>query len=211
MVVKCQASINQRYVMFNNSELIENEWPYKWEHSPITYRLNNLTPDIEKRQHQERAVTVAFRAWQLYLNIKFKRVYDSFEKVDINISFQPLDKFDNRKGVLAHAVYPGQGELSGDIEINDNWNWVSHSKLMNLSSPPLVPVLIHEIGHSIGLKHDTRTNQAMMYPSFDLGKPKNNLHENDIFRGQSKYGKRNIKQRFIDYFRKRDNEDWDFV
>ncbi|UVF62299.1 matrixin family metalloprotease [Nitrososphaeria virus YSH_462411] len=209
-MLRCQASINKNYLMFNNSELIENEWPHKWEHSPVTYRLNNLTNDIEKREHQIRAVTAAFRAWQLHINLKFKRVYDSFEKVDINISFQPLDKFDNRKGVLAHAYYPGQGELSGDIEINDEWNWVTHTELMNLSSPPLIPVLIHEIGHSLGLKHDTSTALAMMYPSFDLGKPKNKLHTNDITRMQSRYGKRTMKQRFIDYFYKRNAEGYDF-
>jgi len=212
MVVRCQASINGKYVLFNQSDVImEDEWPHKWEHSPVTYRLNNLTPDIEKREHQIRAVTVAFRAWQLHIkDIKFKRVYDSFQKVDINISFEPLDKFDGRKGVLAHAVYPGQGEASGDIEINDDWNWVTHSKLMNLSSPPLVPVLIHEIGHSLGLKHDTRTMESMMYPSFNLGKPKDRLHENDIERIQFKYNKRNIKQRLLDYFNKRREEGWDF-
>lgn len=211
MVVRCQVSLNGRYVMFNNSELIENEWPYKWEHSPVTYRLNNLTNDIAKKEQQIRAVTVAFRTWQLHTNIRFKRVYDSFSKVDINISFQPLASFDNRKGVLAHAAYPGQGEASGDIEINDEWNWVTHSKLMNLASPPLVPVLIHEIGHSLGLKHDTRTMQSMMYPSFDLGKPKDHLHEYDIERIQSYYGKRSISQRLLDYFNKRNSEGFDFV
>lgn len=196
--------------MFNNSELLENEWPYSWNHSPVTYRLNNKTLDISKRQHQERAVTVAFRTWQLHTNLKFKRVYDSFEKVDINISFQPLSSFDNRKGVLAHAAYPGQGEASGDIEINDEWNWTLDSRDMTLSRPPLVPVLVHEIGHSIGLKHDTRTMDSIMYPSFDLGKVKNKLHEYDISRAQSRYGKRSLSQRILSYFDKRTDEGFDF-
>lgn len=120
----------------------------------------------------------------------------------------PLSEFDGRKGVLAHAYYPGQGEISGDIKINDEWNWVPATKWQTLSRPPLTSVLIHEIGHSLGLKHDTSTMDAIMYPSFDLGKPKNTLHKNDIERIQGLrdfvgYGKRTISQRFIDYFIKR--------
>lgn len=212
MVVKCQAQIGITKVSFHNSDIIrDDEWPHKWEQPIITYRLNNYTKDIKKRKLQERAVTVAFRTWQLRVkDIKFKRIYDSFEKPDINIDFRPLSSFDNRKGVLAHAVYPGQGEASGDIEINDEWNWTAYSKGMALSTPPLVPVLIHEIGHSLGLKHDTTDMKSIMYPSFDLGRVKNDLHKNDIHRIQLKYGKRGLSQRLLDYFDRRLDMGYDF-
>ena len=222
MFVKCQVSVNG-FRGFAGAEvdgtqpaMIEDEWKYRWASGNLTYRLNNLSPDIEKKEWQIRAVTVAFRAWQLRINdLKFVREYDINKHVDINISFQPLSKFDNRKGVLAHAYFPGQGEISGDIEINDEWNWVPSAKWQTLSKPPLVAVLIHEIGHSLGLKHDTSTMDAIMYPSFDLGKPKNKLHQNDIERIQGKrgfigYGERKLSQRLLDYFDKRRLEGLDF-
>jgi len=181
--------------------LLQDEWPHNWPNGIITYRLNNLSLDIEKKEWQIRAVTVAFRAWQLHINnIKFKRERDITKHVDMNISFQPLAKFDNKKGVLAHAYFPGQGELSGDIELNDEWNWVPGVKWSKMMTPPLVPILIHEIGHGLGLRHDTRSMESIMYPSFDLGKKKNTLNEDDIFRIQTRYGKRNLPQRIIDYF-----------
>lgn len=217
MAVFCELAMNgmrgqiQSSIKDSTTALIVNEWKHNWNQPVITYRLNNYTSDWEKKKHQETALTVAFRTWQLKVkNIKFKRVYDPTKRVDINVSFQPLEKFDNKKGVLAHAYFPGQGELSGDIEINDEWNWVPHAKWQKLSNPPLLSILIHEIGHSLGLIHDTSTMKSMMYPSFDLGKPKHHLHQNDIDRIQERYGKREISKRIIDYFMGRDSKGIDF-
>lgn len=193
-----------------DAEQIIDEWPHSWPKGTVTYRLNNLSPDIENRKHQIRAVTVAFRVWQLRIkDLKLKRVYDSFTNVDINISFEPLSHF-RSKGVLAHAIFPGQGEPSGDIEINDEWHWVAATKWQTISKPPLTSVLIHEIGHSLGLRHDTSTTDSIMYPSFSLGTPKNKLHKNDIERIQSRYGKRRLSQRIIDYFIKRRTQGYDY-
>ena len=187
-----------------------DEWKHKWETPIITYRLNNYTGDWKKQKDQTTAVTVAFRAWQLRVkDIRFKRIYAKNVPVDINISFKPLENF-RTEGVLAHAYYPGQGDVSGDIEINDHWNWVPHANWQNLARPPLLAILMHEIGHSLGLKHDTRTQESIMYPSFNLGRSKNALHENDIKRIQAKYGKRNLIQQITDYFRGRRARGEDF-
>jgi hypothetical protein len=222
MAVYCELSMNglrgqiqgSTLGVQENSQIID-EWGHRWESGVVTYRLNNLSTDIEKADHQVRAVTVAFRTWQLRISdIRFKRERDPNKHVDINISFQPLSKF-RSKGVLAHAWFPGQGEISGDIEINDEWDWVPHARWQSLAKPPLVAILIHEIGHSLGLRHDTSTMDSMMYPSFDLGKPKNLLHKNDIERIQGKrgfigYGERKLSQRIIDYFRWRMSVGSDF-
>ena len=190
---------------------IIDEWPHNWPNGTLTYRLNNLSPDIEKAEWQVRAVTVAFRVWQLRIkDLKFKRERDPNKRVDMNISFQPLSAFGGRKGVLAHAWYPGQGEISGDVEINDEWDWVPAVKWSSMGKPPLVPILIHEIGHGLGLKHDTSSMESIMYPSFDLGKKKNKLNSNDIERIQSRYGKRGLSQRLIDYFIRRRTQGYDY-
>ena len=188
-----------------------DEWPYSWPDGEISYRLNNFTNDIKKESHQIRAVTIALRAWRLHIGrIRFRRERNPYVEVDFDVSFEDLAHFDNKKGVLAHAYFPGQGDISGDCHINDEWNWTTHSELQKLSTPPLVPILIHEFGHSLGLRHDTKTMESIMYPSFDLGKKKNNLGPRDIQRIQERYGARNLSQWILDHFQERMDKGWDF-
>jgi len=208
---KCEAKASLKGICFSEDITGIDEWPHSWPDGEISYRLNNYTQDIKKQNLQDRAVTVALRAWQLRIsNLKFRRERNSDVPVDFDVSFKPLSAFDGKKGVLAHAWFPGQGKVSGDCEINDEWNWTTHSALQKLSTPPLVPILIHEFGHSLGLRHDTSTMESIMYPSFDLGKKKNRLGINDVTRIQERYGKRSISQRMLDYFQNRRDRGFDF-
>lgn len=211
MLHKCNALSSLSKIEF--SEDIEGitEWPHSWPDGEISYRLNNYTADIEKNELQDRAVTVALRAWQLRINkIQFRRERNPDVSVDFDVSFEPLSHFNNKKGVLAHAYFPGQGKISGDCHINDEWNWTTHSELSRMNTPPLVPILIHEFGHSLGLRHDTTDKRAIMWPSFSIGQKKNQLFENDIIRIQERYGVRTISQRLIDYFNNRRDRGFDF-
>tara|TARA_R110002167_G_scaffold64455_2_gene182256 strand:- start:8290 stop:8943 length:654 start_codon:yes stop_codon:yes gene_type:complete len=180
------------------------EWPHSWPHGEITYRLNNFTTDISREDWQTRAVTVALRAWQLKVSkLKFKRERNPDVTVDFDVSFENLEHFDNKRGVLAHAYFPGQGPISGDVHINDDWDWVPATKFQMLSKPPLVPVLMHEFGHSLGLRHDPFDKTDIMYPSFNLGKEKYLIGNRSTERMQERYGKRGLSQWIQDYFNNR--------
>ncbi|MCH7561797.1 MAG: matrixin family metalloprotease [Thaumarchaeota archaeon] len=177
----------------NLDERIE-EWPYSWHPLPrqLSYRLENFSSDT-KEYWQTRAVTAALRAWRLRIDrLSFRRERNTTAHVDIVVKFGDLESFGGRKGVLARCYYPGQGELSGDCEINDYWNWVPGVHLASLSRPPLVPILIHEFGHGLGLTHDNYDMSDIMYPSFNLGEKKNRIGKRSIERMQLRYGKRNI-------------------
>jgi len=184
------------------------EYHKKFEKAVLTYKLHNLSPDIAKLEHQTRAVTVAFRVWRLRIkNLRFRRIYDD-ETPDLDIWFRPASFFGGSQNVLAHATYPGQSQFY--IEINDSWDWVTHAAIADIGHPPLVPILIHEIGHVLGLVHDTFSNLSIMFPSFNLGKKKNDLYTRDVNRIQWLYGARSLPQRIIDYFRRRRDAGWDF-
>jgi len=210
--IKCQAIGQTNDILFKENIEGINEWPHSWAEGEIKYRLNNYSEDILERW-QTRAVTVALRAWQLRITkLKFRRERNPDSTVDFDVSFEPRDHFSSQN-VLAHAYFPGQGDISGDCHINDRWNWQPGIHLSDLARPPLVPVLIHEFGHSLGLRHDTLStsmNKEMMYPSINLGSPVNKLGPRDVERIQSRYGTRAIPNWIIRYFINRRNQGWDF-
>lgn len=212
--VLCEAIAKKGKIVFTeNLETGINEWPHSWPDGTVTYRLNNYSTDFSAR-NQLRAVTVALRAWQLRINkLKFRRERNPDVTVDFDVSFEPKDHF-SFDSIFAHAYYPGQGDISGDVHINDGgWEWTSGVHLSNLARPPLVPIMIHEFGHSLGLVHDTNINSQLteiMYPSFNLGRKKTRLGPRDIFRIQERYGYRNLSQRILDYFMRRRELGWDF-
>jgi len=211
-MVKCEALATSVSNKIEYKEDIDgiDEWKHSWPDGELSYRLNNFTEDIDSDGHQQRAITVAFRVWQLRIkNLDFRREYNPDASVDIDISFQPPDKF-HSNNTLAHAWFPGQGKISGDVEINDNWDWVTHSKLQSLTHPPIIPIMVHELGHSLGLRHDPEHKDSIMYPSFNLSKKKNRLGPRDVQRIQERYGVRSISQRMLDYFQRRRDLGQDF-
>lgn len=206
---ECEAHKDTEIMFKENIEGI-NEWPHNWPDGTLTYRLNNFSEDFAY-SWQTRAVVVALRTWQLRINkLKFRRERNPTAHVDADVWFRPAEDFSS-PNVFAHAWYPGQGEVSGDCEINDSWDWVPGVHLSQMNKPPLVPILVHEFGHSmIGLRHDSTDSRQIMYPSFNIGSKKTTLGDRDIFRAQERLGARSLPQHILDYFARRRATNWDF-
>ncbi|MCK5600941.1 matrixin family metalloprotease [Candidatus Pacearchaeota archaeon] len=214
-LIRCEARNDGNQIGFKENIEGLDEWPLakNWPDGEVSYRLNNRSTDFLARWQRD-AVVVAFRVWNWRMGrLRARRERSPDAHVDIEISFEGREEF-SHDNIFAHAYYPGQGEISGDIEINDeSWDWQPNVHLSDLSRPPLVPIMIHEIGHSLGLKHDTLSSSMhteIMYPSYNMGRKQVSLGARDISRIQERYGARTLSQNVLDYFKRRRQAGWDF-
>ena len=189
----------------------QKEWHDKWRGKTIYYAIDyeNDCPLIPKKL-MKRAVNIAMTTWNLEIPIKIKSLYRNKHKADIVISFSKAKDdqyFSERKGVLAYAYFPATSK-EGEIVFNTDYIWATHSNgilgseavklgLIDQAVPTnkivtwnILQTLIHEIGHSLGLRHDADNNSRdVMDPYYD-GKVLD-LSERDLYRIRLKYGVRN--------------------
>jgi predicted Zn-dependent protease len=129
----------------------------------------------------------AFSVWKKYANLTFNMKSDCVD-VDICISFEKqvhegCVPFDGKGGILAHAFGPGFGQQkSGNVHLDVDESWNKNR---------LFSVLVHEIGHSLGIGHSNVTS-AIMYPFLNLVSC--TLNEDDILAIQYLYGKNGAKK-----------------
>ena len=124
--------------------------------------------------------------------LKFKRVES--EDCEIKVSFLNDQincpyKFTRQKGgTLAHVFYPGEGSIYGDIHFDGEvWTDKNEGGKYNLFT-----VAVHEIGHCIGLFHNTEDKESVIQPIYKPGFSVENknkiLSESDKQTIQEMYG-----------------------
>tara|TARA_R100001244_G_scaffold26163_1_gene26296 strand:+ start:753 stop:1490 length:738 start_codon:yes stop_codon:yes gene_type:complete len=205
-------ALAQKYgVEFEANE--QKEWYDKWDKKILYYAIdyNNDCPLIPMKK-MKRAVNLAMSTWNFEIPIKLKSSYTIWKKADIIINFRKAEDdqlFSERPGVLAYAYFPGTSK-AGEIVFNTDYVWATHSRgilgsdavrlgVLDKVIPTnryvtwnILQTLIHEIGHSLGLRHDSDNNSKdVMDPYYD-GKVLD-LSERDLLRIRLKYGVRNWK------------------
>lgn len=206
-------------------ETVQTEWDGKWNKPIMYYEVINTCRTMTQQQVR-RALNYAMTTWDLEIPVVFKPYWRGapVDKPDITIDFKSKledQHFAERPSVLAYAYFPNQGNVSGKVVFNDDYIWDYTGKGITagealdkgwitgtanrdniIKTYSLIAVLIHELGHSLGLRHDVTGNQSGVdvMDAFYSGKDRLELSERDIYRIVSKYGNR-IYSRWSHYAR----------
>jgi len=113
---------------------------------------------------------------------------DEKQSVEINCPY----KLNNKKsGTLAHGFYPGDSTLSGDLHF-ENERWSDQKTVSGHGKFNLFLVAVHEIGHCVGLFHNTEDKDSIMrpiyHPGFSVENKNNSLSATDIKTVREMYG-----------------------
>lgn len=170
---------------------------FKWEKRVIRWHF------VRGNQQILNIASRAFNLWARYTNLDF--VHDAI-KPNIVISFASYhhnhrggDKcssiFDGIGGVLGHAFQPYPGKETVEIHLDRSENWRFTSKeLSNDSNISIFQVLVHEIGHALGIGHSDDRNSIMYALFFPNSRDDHQLKlsMDDIAAIRSLYGIRQI-------------------
>jgi predicted Zn-dependent protease len=192
--------------------IAQEEWDHKLDFEKVYYDIINQSQSISMKD-MRKALNYAMTTWDVEIDIDFHpKWYPEYrdKEAHVTIEFKTSendDLFRDRPSVLAYAYLPKTSK-QGVIVFNDDriWGlketWISVKEAREKGYPVrgdpsentalkvhnVIHVLIHELGHFLGLLHDVtgnRNGEDVMDAFYD-GK-RLDLSERDIYRIRLKY------------------------
>lgn len=147
--------------------------PSKWNGKSLTWKLTNNAVVITTAQART-AIAAAFASWATETDLTFTEVTGT-GTADILLTFAAIDGGGVFPGnVLARTGFPGNG---GDMTIDNGENW-SVSGTTTPQTVDFQTVMLHELGHALGLNHSS-VSGATMGPFGSYGKQDRSLNWDD--------------------------------
>lgn len=167
--------------------------PSSYRTAPFPWRKHNITWTYAGGTALQVAIAEkAFETWSNASKLNFRMTNT---QADIVISNRRgVHRFvgrrqevcpnllDGRGHVLAHAFFPNSNNTPVEIHMDDDEDW----KYNGIGRTDFLGVLIHEIGHTLGIEHSTDKN-SIMYAYYNGYRV---LNSDDITAIQSLYGRR---------------------
>ena len=183
----------------------------RWQKSDLTYHIASFSPDLNVKT-QRGVISRAFQAWADVARLNFNEV-DSAQEADMVLGFgtgrhcglyeiigeqcpaEPAERtwrFSGPGDVLAHCYFPltANSQKAGDCHFDDGETWSGTDRDTRSHVVRLLETAIHEIGHGLGIDHNSRIKAAIMYPDYDPFEVKVRLSQDDIDAIQRLYGAR---------------------
>lgn len=178
-----------------------NIWKYRWTR-PVTYRIEQATADFQSEKVLESVVDAAALAWVRACGLHLYKMEGTDGEPDIPIYFRTSKEDPKLKWpTLGYGYYPEPQHVDG-IHINDEIHWVGdalhitpiRAQAIQRGELPasqvkttfdLMDVMMHEMGHCIGLPHSRGCPTCVMNWSYNR---QDTLQPDDVRRAQLLYG-----------------------
>ncbi|XP_010695886.2 metalloendoproteinase 2-MMP [Beta vulgaris subsp. vulgaris] len=155
----------------------------RWPSYQLTYQVQSQTL-VSGAENMRYIVAQQLYKWAQYSPFTFQEVPEGSQS-DLVFGFAQGDHgdgypFDGIGGILAHSFSPSDGRSHYDA--TEYWSDNPGQHEMDLNS-----VVLHEIGHLLGLAH-TQDPTAVMHSGISPGERKRFLQEDDVEGIQAIYG-----------------------